>query len=188
MSVRKTNGKWRVQVDVGRKADGTRDRRTKTVATRAEARALEAEWLTQKDANDGRLRRCTVRQFVEGYWWPMKEESLEQTSLDSYSQDLRLRIMPMFADFELSEVTRADVQAMVNLCSGESTAKRARDLLRAIYNEAIQQASAHTTQPQGASRCPARQYTRTIPPSGRCGSPRLRSTAPCSKRPRARAR
>ena len=59
MSVRKTNGKWRVQVDVGRKADGTRDRRTKTVATRAEARALEAEWLTQKDANDGRLRRCT---------------------------------------------------------------------------------------------------------------------------------
>lgn len=137
MSVRKTNGKWRVQVDVGRKADGTRDRRTKTVATRAEARALEAEWLTQKDANDGRLRRCTVRQFVEGYWWPMKEESLEQTSLDSYSQDLRLRIMPMFADFELSEVTRADVQAMVNLCSGESTAKRARDLLRAIYNEAI---------------------------------------------------
>lgn len=130
------NGRWRVQVDVGRRADGSRDRRTRTVATKREATAVEAELTRARDARGGMLRSCTLRQFVDGYWWPMKEASLRQTSLDSYEQDLRLRIMPRLASMELSAVTRADVQAMVTACGSQSTAKRARDLLRAIFNEA----------------------------------------------------
>lgn len=137
MPIRKVNGKWRAQVEVGRKADGTRDRRTKTFDTKAAAQAWERDMQMRRDANDGRLRRCTFREFVRAYWWPMKEASLEQTSLDSYSQDLRLRLMPRFANRDMASITRADVQAMVNACPSASTAKRSRDLMRAIYNEAI---------------------------------------------------
>lgn len=138
MSVRKLkDGKWMATVDMGRRADGTRDRRSRRFDTRKDARAYECALMDERDASEGRMRASTLGQFVDGYWWPMKRSSLRQTSLDSYSQDLRLRILPALADRDMASITRGDVQKMVTACGTASTAKRARDLLRAIFNEAV---------------------------------------------------
>lgn len=93
MSVKKlNNGKWRVQVDVGTTWEGKRDRRTKSFTTKKDAVEQEREWLEEKRRLKGLTTRITLGDFVRIHWWPAKLNTLEQTSLDSYEQDLRLRI------------------------------------------------------------------------------------------------
>lgn len=138
MAVKKiANGKWRVQVDVGTTWTGKRDRRTRTLPTKHEAKEQEAEWLDEKRRMRGLAGRMTLGDFVRLHWWPTKEQTLEQTSLDSYEQDLRLRVLPHFGNMELDKIDRLAVQKMINDCGSYSTAKRARDILRAILNDAI---------------------------------------------------
>ncbi len=138
MTVRKTpDSKWIAQIDIGTRPDGTRIRRSRTCRTRKEAKEAEMELLNEKDMMDGNLSASTFGGFVEGFWWPMKSSCLRQTSLDSYEQDLRLRILPALAAKDVASITRMDIQSMVTSCGSESTAKRARDLTRAILNEAV---------------------------------------------------
>lgn len=138
MAVKKiANGKWRVQVDVGTTWTGKRDRRTLTLPTKHEAKEQEAEWLDEKRRMHGLAGRMTLGDFVRLHWWPTKEQTLEQTSLDSYEQDLRLRVLPHFGNVELDKIDRLAVQKMINDCGSCSTAKRGRDILRAIINDAI---------------------------------------------------
>lgn len=138
MAVKKTKNKtWRVQVDVGRTWDGKRDRRTRTFKTKKEADAQEAEWLEEKRRRKGLTTKITLGDFVRIHWWPMKLNTLEQTSLDSYDQDLRLRVLPHFENVEIDHIDRISIQQMINDCGSHSTAKRARDVLRAIINDAM---------------------------------------------------
>lgn len=138
MAVKKTaNGKWRVQVDVGTTWTGKRDRRTLTLPTKREAKEQEEEWLEEKKRLRGLAGRMTLGDFVRLHWWPIKLQTLEQTSLDSYEQDLRLRVFPHFDNTELNAINRLAIQKMINDCPSYSTAKRARDVLRAILNDAV---------------------------------------------------
>lgn len=138
MSVKKlNNGKWRVQVDIGTTWEGKRDRRTKSFTTKKDAVEQEREWLEEKRRLKGLTTRITLGDFVRIHWWPTKLNTLEQTSLDSYEQDLRLRILPRFANVEIDLINRMAIQDMINSCGTYSTAKRARDVLRAIINDAI---------------------------------------------------
>ena len=130
-------GKWRVQVDVGTMWDGKRDRRTRTVPTKREAQALEDEWNEEKRRMRGLLTRMSLGDFVRRHWWPTKLKTLEQTSIDSYDQDLRLRVLPAFGNVDIDKIDRLAIQQMINRCGTYSTAKRARDLLRAIINDAV---------------------------------------------------
>lgn len=131
------NGKWRVDVTVGKRWDGKRDRRIRTCRTKKQAQELDERWNAEKLRSLGVATRMTLGDYVEHEWWPTKVKSLQQTSLDSYEQDLRLRILPHFGHVEIERIDRLAVQRMINDCISFSTAKRARDLLRAILNDAI---------------------------------------------------
>lgn len=138
MTIKKiANGKWRVQVDVGTMWNGKRDRRTRTLPTKREAQAQEDEWNEEKRRMRGLLTRMSLGDFVTRHWWPTKVQTLEQTSLDSYEQDLRLRVLPWFGNVDIDKIDRLSVQKMINSCGTYSTAKRSRDLLRAIINDAV---------------------------------------------------
>ena len=120
-----------------------------------------------------------LKEYVDKFWWPTKENTLQQTSLDSYEQDLRLRILPHFANVEFAKIDRLAVQQMINDCGTASTAKRARDLLRAIINDAIDSGAAASCSPGSSRRTRMR---------GACGSPPSLSTGRCSWRLRGRGR
>lgn len=158
MAIKKiANGKWRVQVDVGTTWKGKRDRRTKTVRSRREAEQQEREWFAERDRLRGVSSRMTLKEYVDKFWWPTKENTLQQTSLDSYEQDLRLRILPHFANVEFAKIDRLAVQQMINDCGTASTAKRARDLLRAIINDAIDSGAAVSNPAAGRFVFPRQQ-------------------------------
>lgn len=150
MSIKKlANGKWRVDVTIGVTWDGKRDRRTKTFRTKKEALAQEQLWNDEKRRMHGLVTRITLGDFVKLYWWPTKLSTLEQSSLDSYEQDLRLRVLPCFAHIEIDRIDRMSVQKMISSCDTYSTAKRARDVLRAIINDAIACGAAATNPAAG---------------------------------------
>lgn len=150
MSIKKlANGKWRVDVTIGVTWDGKRDRRTKTFRTKKEALAQEQLWNDEKRRMHGLVTRITLGDFVKLYWWPTKLSTLEQSSLDSYDQDLRLRVLPHFSHIEIDRIDRMSVQKMISSCNTYSTAKRARDVLRAIINDAIACGAAATNPAAG---------------------------------------
>lgn len=158
MSIRKTeDGRWRVQVDVGVTYDGKRDRRTRTFRTKREATAQEADWIDERDRMRGRFTRMTLGDFVARRWWPSKERTLSPTSLVSYEQDLRLRVLPAFGHVEMDRIDRRAVQDMIDGCATYSTAKRARDLLRAILNDAIDCGAAATNPAAGRFNMPRKK-------------------------------
>lgn len=160
------NGKWLVDVTVGKRWDGKRDRRTKRCATKKQAMELDERWNAEKLRSIGVATRMTLGDYVEHDWWPTKVKSLQQTSLDSYEQDLRLRIMPHFGHVELERIDRLAVQRMINECSSYSTAKRARDLLRAILNDAIGDGVATKNAAAGRFTLP-RRAEKPVQPSDR---------------------
>ncbi len=160
------NGKWRVEVSIGYTWDGKRDRPSKTFQTKKEALAQEQEWLDEKRRKHGLVTRITLGDFVRIHWWPTKLNSLEQSSLDSYEQDLRLRILPNFANTEIDRIDRMSVQKMISNCSTYSTAKRARDVLRAIINDAIDCGAAATNPAAGRFIFPRKPVKEKEPTKG----------------------
>ena len=158
MTVKKlSKGKWRVQVDVGTTWEGKRDRRTKTLRTYREAKEQEAEWLDEKKRLKGVLSRMTLGEYVKRFWWPTKQKTLQQTSLDSYEQDLRLRILPRFANVEFDKIDRLAIQKMINECGSASKAKSSRELMRAIINDAIESGAAASNPAAGRFVFPRKQ-------------------------------
>ena len=154
------DGRWRVQVEFGRDYRGRRDRRSDICATEREALKLEARLKAEAERLHGKSDRATFGDFVRDLWWPEKLDSLAQTSLDSYEQDLRLRLMPAFDRTQLADIDRFGVQRMLNGCSSAKTAKRARDLLRAILNEAIDAQIISSNVATGKYRMPRAVATR----------------------------
>lgn len=116
--------------------DGKRDRRRKTFATLAEARKADetAARIRKAGRHAGRL---TLGEYVERYYWPPTSRRLQATTLDTYRQELDLRILPLLGDVFLSELDRPTVQRMLDRCATESVARKSLGLLKTILNEAI---------------------------------------------------
>lgn len=153
MSIEKMpDGRWRVRVEMGRAWDGKRDRRSRTCRTKREAERAERELIAAGRGNGS----PTLRGFVDSYWRPLKA-GLAQTSKDSYEQDLRLRILPALGDARLERIDRLAVQRMIDSCGTAKTARRARDLLRSILNEAVACGAASSNPAAGRFSFPGRR-------------------------------
>lgn len=59
---------------VGFTLDGKRDRTSVTCSTLREARRVQAELVTQRNALRGRSGRITLGDYVDGWWWPQVEK------------------------------------------------------------------------------------------------------------------
>lgn len=136
MSVRKLkNGRWIADVVVGEKHDGSPDRRSKTCRTKAEALRAERALLARKDAHliSGKV---LLIEFIEDVFWPSKE-NLKPSTISCYKRDIKLRIIPHLGHKCIENITRNDVQRMIDDCATRKIATNARETLSSILGLAL---------------------------------------------------
>lgn len=126
-----------ITVYTGRIIDGKRERQYAHAETMHNARVLEAAMISDNAAMLGRTDALTLAQYVQLYYWPQALKRLAPTTLDTYEQEIRLRILPTLGNVKLREITRQHVQKMIDSCKSRPVAKKSVGTLKTILNEAI---------------------------------------------------
>ncbi len=139
MSVRKRpEGGWIADVTVGRRLDGSPDRRTSTHRRKKDAEAAERKLLLLKERLQGKsYGGITFREFVDEYFWPQKA-ALRPTTVKGYNRDLNLRLLPAFGDVALEDLDRLRIQRMISSCSSKKVATNARETLSSVLSLAVE--------------------------------------------------
>lgn len=132
------NGKtvYDVCVFMGYNPDGSRDRRYVTLSTKRAAQLEEAKLLAEKDAMRGRGGKMTLAAYIDSKYWPDAQKRLAATSLDTYEQEIRLRIRPRLGNLDIRDIDRVQIQKMVDNIATESVARKCIGVLKTILNEA----------------------------------------------------
>jgi len=125
-----------VRCFMGYKMDGKPDRRSVTVKTKRAAQLEEAKMVAERDAKRGRSGKMTLSQYIDNYYWPVAVKRLAATSLDTYDQEIRLRILPQLGNVDIRDIDRARIQKMVDGIATESVARKTVGTLKTILNEA----------------------------------------------------
>ena len=139
MAVRRLNsGLWVADVTMGRRLDGSRDRRTRQCRTKAEAERAERAWLVEKERARGKsYGRITLAEFVEDFFWPQKTR-LKGSTVKGYKRDLDLRILPSLGGMAMEDVGRLQIQRMLMACPTRKTATNARETLSSVMSLAVE--------------------------------------------------
>ena len=127
---------WDARVFVGYTHDGKVDRRSVTCPTKRAAQLEEAKMIAERDARRGRSGKMTLETFITRYYWPYALGRLAATSLDTYDQEIRLRILPQLGNVDIRDIDRARIQRMVDGIATESVARKTIGTLKTILNEA----------------------------------------------------
>lgn len=132
------NGKtvYDARVFMGYTVDGKLDRRSITCRTKRAAEIEEAKLLAEKDAMRNRSGRMTLACYIERHYWPVAVKRLAATSLDTYEQEIRLRIMPALGNVDIRDVDRVKIQRMVDGCATATVARKCVGTLKTILNAA----------------------------------------------------
>lgn len=141
MSIRKSHTKKGIAYDVTVYAEkdesGKRNRVYARASTLGEARIREAELKAAHSPREATRDTITLNRYIDSLYWPIASKRLAATSLDTYAQEIRLRIKPELGKLKLKDIDRAAIQAMVDKCSTECVAKKALGVLKTILNEAM---------------------------------------------------
>lgn len=139
MAVRKlSNGKWQVDVTVGKRLDGSRDRHQPSFKTKKEAEKEERRLLLLKDQRRGKsYGRILFEEFVPDYFWPQKP-NLRNSTRAGYERDINLRLMPAFGSMAMEDIGRYEIQSMISGCSSHKVATNARETLSSIMSLAVE--------------------------------------------------
>lgn len=139
MAVRKTaNGLWVADVTLGKRLDGSRDRRTETHPTKAKAEKAERRLLLQKEQNHGKsFGGILFADFVDDFFWPQKTK-LRGNTVKGYKRDLKLRLLPAFSDKAVEDIDRYAIQRMISSCATRKVATNARETLSSILSLALE--------------------------------------------------
>lgn len=129
------NGRWLVDVSVGYKLDGQRDRRQMQFKTKHEAVIVEQQLLAKKSSTliTGRI---TLDDFLDSIYWPNKQ-GLSPNTVQGYERDIKLRIRPHLGRKYIEDISRYDVQEMISACSSRKVATNARETLSYILGLAV---------------------------------------------------
>ena len=84
--------------------DGERSRSTRTFSTRKEAEKAEQDARRYRNAVYRRTGNIRLSEYIDRFYWPTASRRLAATSRDTYSKDIRLRIMPSLGDCFLDKV------------------------------------------------------------------------------------
>lgn len=139
MSVRKLpNGNWCADVTLGKRLDGSRDRRRTVCKTKKAAEKEERRLLMLKDSSRGKsYGGILFSDFVDEYFWPQKTK-LRPTTVKGYKRDLKLRLIPAFGDMAVQDIGRYDIQKMIDSCETKKVATNARETLSSILRLALE--------------------------------------------------
>lgn len=156
MSISKTTYKtWRVRVDAGNKADGSRAVVSKTFKTKREAVAYEA-LIREKARTDAIVRdKIRLEDYVHEWYLPDVEKHVRFNTFKEYKRDLRLRILPMLGNKTVDAITREDVQRLIDACASLRVAQRARNVIRQVLSSAENKGFVKTNVAGGNFRFPA---------------------------------
>lgn len=125
-----------VRCSMGYRVDGKQDRRSVTVRTKRAAQLEEAKMIAERDARRGRSGKMTLSQYIEHHYWPVASKRLAATSLDTYDQEIRLRILPALGSSDIRDIDRTTIQRMIDDIPTQPVAKKALGTLKTILNEA----------------------------------------------------
>ncbi len=139
MSVRRLDsGLWVADVTMGRRLDGSRDRRTRQCRTKAEAERAERAWLVEKERARGKsYGRIALAEFVADFFWPQKTR-LKGSTVKGYKRDLDLRILPALGGMAMEDIGRLQIQRMLMSCPTRKTATNARETLSSVMSLAVE--------------------------------------------------
>ena len=127
---------WDAEVYTGYTADGRRDRKKVTRKTKRAAELEEAKLIAKRDAMRGRSGRMTLGDYIDDRYWPVTSKRLAATSLDTYEKEIRLRIKPSLGNMDIRDISRVQIQRMVDSIATESVARKTIGVLKTILNEA----------------------------------------------------
>ena len=139
MAVRKLeSGLWVADVTLGKRLDGTRDRRQPQFSTKAKAEKEERRLLALKEIRRGKsYGGIPFGEFVEQYFWPQKE-GLRYDTKRCYRRDLNNRILPAFGPMPMEDINRFDVQKMIDGCPTKKVATNARETASSVFSLACE--------------------------------------------------
>ena len=134
------NGLWAGQVDLGR-VNGKRTRKTFYGATRKEvADRLAAALRDQQLGSLPSAGRETVGQFLTGWLEDSAKPKLRPSTFRSYSDLVRLHLIPTIGHVRLERLTPQQVQAMLNAKGAGGLSPRRVEYIRAVLRAALNQA------------------------------------------------
>src|SRR5690625_4152430 len=103
------NGKWQLEVDLGKKVGGRgRNRKYKTVKAenQSDANTKLAQFVADL-TGEGYIEESNIGfvEFINKHWMPKcATKRLSHTTLDTHIRCLELRILPAFQYFKLNEI------------------------------------------------------------------------------------
>lgn len=133
---------WKVEVEIGRKPDGTRIRRRRTAHSLQEAR-LEKRKLLDLAETGFQAAQANQRLDVFAYWWirEVKAGTVKAATAADYEHRYRRHISPILGRKKIEAITSRDVYGLRASIrsSGHSTptVNGALQVLKAILNAAV---------------------------------------------------
>lgn len=138
MAIRKlADGRYQVQVDVGRKPDGRRDRPSRICGTKREAERVEADLRARRAVNGGVSGRVRLDWFVDNVWRPEKLPICAHSTMRAYDSHLRCHILPALGSLDVCDIRHVDVQRMLSSCATRKVAQNARSTLYNVLQMAV---------------------------------------------------
>lgn len=138
MAIRKlADGRYQVQVDVGLKPDGRRDRPSRICATKREAERVDADLRARRAVNNGVSGRVRLDWFVEEVWLPEKRPICVHNTIRAYESHLRCHILPSLGAMNVCDIKHVDVQRMISSCTTRKVAQNARSTLYNVLQMAV---------------------------------------------------
>jgi integrase len=134
------DGRWQVQVDLGRGIDGRRRRKFAYASTQGEAvdllrkfggRAVEGQLLTTSTP--------TVKAFL-GDWFATNSDSWRPSTRRSYRGSIDLHLVPAFGALRLEQLTPQRIQKWLTQHKQEHGARRRIELAHATLRSALSEA------------------------------------------------
>lgn len=123
-------------LEYGLKPDGSRDRRKKTFKTKKAAQLEEARVKTMREAMRNKSGKILLADYLETYYLPDAKKRLAVTSYDTYSYEIKKRILPALGNLYLSDISRREIQGMLDTAKTYAPAKKSLDTIKTILNEA----------------------------------------------------
>ena len=131
------DGSVRYDVRIRRTShDGSIERVCQTVRTKKEAINLEARLIAERDAMRGKSGKMLLSTYIEHHYWPIASKRLAATSCDTYRAEIQRRILPALGDMNIRDISRRDIQRMLDSIPTKTVARKTLGTLKTILNEA----------------------------------------------------
>ncbi|MCA1790008.1 MAG: site-specific integrase [Thioalkalivibrio sp.] len=133
------DGRWRIQLSLGRTPGGERKRKVFTAATKAAVEAKAKNYVATHGPFDTPPTGRTVETYLSE-WFASRQANWRPRTKELYGLQIEQHIVPAIGNTSLEELTPIDVQGMLNSIVGAGkvpTANKVRRLLFGALKQAV---------------------------------------------------